>query len=155
MIRTIFAFTLAFLIPSFCLAQQSPIGTYKLVSFELLVDGQPFVTAAGPNPRGHLVVTPKLYLQAFTAVSRKFGTSVAEKAALWDTLGFWGGPYQMDGDKIVVAVDVSWNESWSGTKQTQTIKQDGKRLLLTSPPIPFPRDPSKTVVSNLVWEKID
>jgi hypothetical protein len=122
---------------------------------ELVVDGKPSVGTIGANPHGYLVITPKLYLHSYTGTNRKFGTSTEEKAALWDTLNFWGGPYQVEGDKLKIAVDISWNQSWTGTQQVRMFKLDGKRLTLVSPPIPFPRDPSKTVVSTLVFERID
>ena len=155
MIRYVYALTLALLAPSLCFAQQSLVGTYKLVSLEFVVDGQPTPGTIGPNPDGYLVVTPKLYLGVVTGKNRKFGTSVEEKAALWDTLNFWGGPYQVDGNKVTVSVETSWNQSWTGKPQVRTFKFEGKRLLLIAPPQPFPRDPSKTVVATTVYERID
>ncbi|MGH8700706.1 MAG: lipocalin-like domain-containing protein [Burkholderiales bacterium] len=153
--RYVYALTLTLLAPSLCFAQQSLVGTYRLVSLELLVDGKPTLGTVGPNPHGYLFVTPQAYMQTYTGANRKFGTSVEEKAALWDTLNFWGGPYQVEGNKLTVSVDVSWNQSWTGKPQVRTIKFEGKRLVLVAAPQPFPRDPSKTVVSTLVWERID
>ena len=155
MYRFLCALALALLSPSVCFAQQSLVGTYKLVSFTLEVDGKPGHGTVGPNPHGTLIITPKHYLHGYTGQQRKFGTSVEEKAALWDTLNFWGGPYQLEGNKLIVSVEHSWNENWKGGKQTRIIKWDGKRVRMTSPPMPFPRDPSKTVVSTLIWEKVE
>jgi len=155
MIRYIYAFTLLLLAPSLCFAQQSLVGSYKLISLAIEVDGKPTPGTYGPNPHGLLVVTPKRLLQGFTAQNRKFGTSTAEKAALWDTLNFWGGPYEVKGDKLTVAVDVSWNESWNGKSQVRTIKFEGRRLVMIVPPQPYAHDPSKTVVATVVWERID
>jgi len=132
------------------------VGNYKLVALELSIDGgKPTTGTIGPNPHGYLTITPKLFLQAFTGSSRKFGASVQEKAALWDTMNFWGGPYKVDGNKLTVLVDTSWNESWTGKPQVRTVKFEGKRLVLVSPTAPFPRDPSKTVVATVVWERMD
>ena len=156
MIRYVCAFALALLAPSLCFAQQSLVGTYKLVSLQLVVDGgKPSTGTIGPDPHGYLVITPKLYLSAFTGAKRKAGASVEDKAALWDTLNFWGGPYTVDGTKLTVSVETSWNQSWTGKQQMRTFKLDGKRLTLVAPPQPFPRDPSKTVVSTVVWERVD
>ena len=155
MIRRVVALTILLLAPSLCLAQQSLVGSYKLVSLQLTLDGQPSAGTIGPNPHGYLVITPKLYLHGFTGRNRTFGTSVEAKAALWDTLNFAGGPYQVEGNKLTISVDTSWNQSWNGTQQVRTFTLDGKRLTLLIPPMPFPRDPSKTVVATLVWERID
>ena len=143
------------LAPSLSSAQQSLVGTYKLTSFVLEVDGTPSQGTVGPDPHGYLIITPTHLLLAYTGKNRKFGTSVEEKAALWETLGFYGGPYQVQGDKLIMSVDLSWNQSWTGTKQTRTFKSDANRLTIASAPIPFPRDPSKTVVSRLIWEKVE
>lgn len=145
----------ALLTPSLGLAQASLTGTYKLVSFQLNVDGKPTTGTMGSNPQGYLFITPKYYVHSYTAKERKFGTSVEDKAALWDSLNFYAGTYETAGDKITVTVDVSFNQLWNGTKQTRTVSRDGNRLTLTSAPIPYPRDPSKTVVSRLTWEKVE
>jgi len=156
MMRYMYALMFALLAPSLCFAQQSLVGSYKLVSLELVINGgKPSTGTIGPNPHGYLVITPKVYLSAFTGANRKAGTSVEEKATLWDTLNFWGGPYSVDGNKLTVSVDTSWNQGWTGKQQVRTFKLEGKRLTLVAPPQPFPRDPSKTVVSTVVWERID
>ena len=155
MIRYVYALALSILVPSVCFAQQSLVGTYKLVSLQLVVDGEPTEGTIGPNPHGYLVITPKLYLGGFTGANPKFGSSVEEKSALWDTLNFWGGPYQTDGNKLTVSVDVSWNQSWTGTQQVRTFTLGGERLTLVTPSMPFPRDPSKTLNATVVWEGVD
>jgi hypothetical protein len=38
----------------------------------------------GKSPRGYAILTPTRWMNVFTAENRKFGTSVEEKAALWD-----------------------------------------------------------------------
>ena len=155
MLRLICALILVLLIaiPSF--AQQSLVGTYKLVSFTVEIDGQPPREIMGKSPRGYLVLTPNRWIHLITAENRKSGTSVEEKSALWDSLSTYTGPYRLDGSKLIVSVDVSWNESFNGTQVTRTWQLDGNRLSITTVPAPYSRDPSKMAVTRVVWERVE
>jgi hypothetical protein len=88
------------------LGQQSLVGTYKLVSQVLEVDGTPS-QHMGKAPRGYFVITPTHFITFDTAANRKFGTSVDEKAALFDTMSGFIGVYRLEGDKFIQTVDVS------------------------------------------------
>ena len=155
MLRLICALILVLLIaiPSF--AQQSLVGTYKLVSFTVEVDGQPPRETMGKSPRGYLVLTANRWIHLITAENRKFGISVEEKSALWDSLSSYTGPYRIDGSKIIVSVDASWNESWNGTQVTRNWQLNGNRLSITTDRAPYSRDPSKMAVTRVVWEKVE
>ena len=109
----------------------------------------------GKAPRGYLVLTPTRALAFYTADNRKFGTTVDEKAALFDTMGGWSGTYRIEGSKLVFSVDASWTENWNGTNVVRNWQLSGKRLTLASDPQPFARDPSKMVIIQQVWEKIE
>ena len=155
MVRLICALILVLLIaiPSF--AQQSLVGTYKLVSFTVEIDGQPPREIMGKSPRGYLVLTPNRWIILITAENRKFGISVEEKAALWDSLSTYTGPYRLDGSKIIVSVDASWNEIWNGTQVTRNWQLDRNRLSITTDRAPYSRDPSKMAVTRVVWERVE
>lgn len=145
----------ALLLPNASQADNSVIGTYKLVSFVLEIDGVPGQGTIGPDPRGYLVITPRYYMYQYAAKERSYGTSTADKAALFDTAANLVGSYVSDGKQLDIQVDISWNQIWNGTRQIRSIQWEGNKLTLTSPPQPYPRDTSKTVVSRLVWEKIE
>jgi len=85
------------------LGQQSLVGTYKLVSLVPEVDGTPF-QQMGKAPHGYLVFTPTRFITFVTAENRKFGTSVAEKAALFDSLVGYAGVYRVEGDKLFLTI---------------------------------------------------
>ena len=153
--RLICALVLALLIATPSLGQQSLVGTYKIVSHEVQYTGGTAIQPYGKAPRGYLVLTPTRYVTFYTADNRKFGASVADKAALLDTLGGWSGTYRIEGGKIIIAVDVSWTEVWTGKDQVRNWELSGNRLTLTSDPMPDPRDPSKTSFVRTVWEKIE
>ena len=154
MIRVICALVLVLLLVSPSLGQQSLVGTYKIISHDVQVDGTPY-KALGKAPHGYLVITPTRWVVFYTSDNRKFGTSAADKAALLDTLAGWSGTYRIEGKKIIIAVDASWTEVWNGKDQVRTWELSGNRLTLIGDPSPFPRDPSKTAVVRNVWEKIE
>ena len=100
------ALVLVLLISTPSLGQQSFVGTYKLVSLVVEVDGTPRQTM-GKAPHGYLVFTPTRFIIFITADNRKFGTSVDEKAALFETLVGYAGVYRVEGDKFILTSDVS------------------------------------------------
>ncbi|HUJ90215.1 MAG TPA: lipocalin-like domain-containing protein [Syntrophorhabdales bacterium] len=154
MVRLIGALMLVLLIVSPSFGQQSLVGTYKFVSYVVDIGGAP-IEPMGKTPRGYLVLTPTRAIFFYTGDNRNFGTSVAEKAALFDTVTAWSGPYRVEGAKIIIAVDLSWVENWNGKDQVRKWTLSGNRLTLTSDPQPYGRDPSKTAIITQVWEKIE
>ena len=154
MLRSFLALTLGFIVWGQCLAQQSLIGTYKLVMTDNRIDGKPSAPM-GKSQHGYLVITPKVYMQFFTADERKRGVSLEAKAGLLDTLVAWAGPYRIDGNKITIFVDTAWTEVWRGTENTRTFELKGKRLTIISAPQPSATQPGKTLTSRVEWEKID
>ena len=155
MCRTLCGLILGLLLSMPSFAQQSLVGTYKLVAFTTEIEGQSPVEVMGKSPRGYLVLTPTRWIHVITAENRKFGTSVEAKAALWESLSAYTGPYRLDGSRIIVAVDASWNESWNGTQVTRSWQLDGNRLSITTARAPYSLDPSKMAVTRVLWEKVD
>ncbi len=154
MLRLICALMLVLLISTPSLGQQSLVGTYKLVSLAYEIDGTPS-EGMGKAPHGYFILTPTRAIMFYTAENRKFGTSVDEKAALFDTLVGWAGVYRVEGKKIIYTVDSSWTENLNGTTLVLTWQLSGNRLTVTTDPRPFPKDPSKTMINRRVWEKIE
>jgi len=136
-------------------AQTSVAGTYRLVSYVVEVDGEQPKPTFGQAPKGYAVLTATRFTTVFTAENRKFGRTTEEKAALWDSLIAYSGLYRLEGDKLITSVDTSWNESFNGTQQTRIWKLEGNRLHLTTVPAPYSRDPSKTAVARLIWERTE
>ena len=154
MVRLICALILVLLITTPSLGQQSLVGTYKIISQDLLVDGTALYPV-GKAPHGYLVLTPTRFVGFHTGDNRKFGTSAADKVALFETLVGWSGTYRIDGGKIILAVDASWVENWNGKDQVRNWALSGNRLTLTAGPMPYARDPSKTNVVRQVLEKVE
>jgi len=119
MLRFICVLILLLLISSPSLGQQSLVGTYKLVSHQLTLEGT-LIEPLGKTPRGHLVLTPTHYITFVTGDNRKPGSAVADKAALLDTLSGWSGTYRIEGSDIIIAVEASWTEVWTGKIRSAT-----------------------------------
>ena len=154
MIRFILALILVLLIAVPSLAQQSLVGTYKLVSVQREIDGKTDPLPGNPA-RGYLIITPRAYVMLQTEGTRKYGPSAADKAALWESMVAHGGSYRVEGNKLVMTPDTSSNESTVGTPTTRSWEIKGNRLILSSDPRPWHRDPPKTVVSRQEYEKLD
>ena len=125
------AFVVLLLVSVQCLAQDSLVGTYKLVGVHRDLDGKPEPQPQTP-PHGYLVITPKVYVLFFTDGARKYGDSDAEKAALRGTMTAHAGTYRIDGKRIVMLPDTSFNEILNGTQQVRHWQIEGKRLSLAS-----------------------
>jgi hypothetical protein len=154
MVRSLCALLLGLCMSAQCFAQQSLIGTYRLVSNDLRLDGVP-IQNMGKSQHGYLVITPKVMLSFFTADERKVGATVEAKAALLDTLAAWAGPWRTEGNKIFIDIDTAWTEVWRGKQQVRTYELDGRRLTLIVAPQPSATQPGKTLTARSVWEKID
>jgi Lipocalin-like domain len=77
----------------------------------------------------------------------------AEAEALFRSLIGYSGTYTVEGDKVTHHVDISWNESWSGTDQVRTFKFEGDRVILSTEPSLDPFH-GKMSVRRLTWQKL-
>jgi hypothetical protein len=76
-----------------------------------------------------------------------------ERADLLRTMTANAGTYKFDGKQIEHRIDISMNETWTGTTQVRTVTRDGERLVYTTPPFRFHTD-GKMSVNALTWEKM-
>ena len=134
-------------------SQTSIVGTYVVKSFIVVIDGVP--TATLGKAHGYVILTPTHFSSFITSDQRKFGTTVEAKAALWDSLIAYAGPYKTSGSKLTVDVDVSMNETWNGTEQVRDFELTGRTLNLTTMPAPYSRDPSKIVFAKVTAERVE
>jgi Lipocalin-like domain len=77
----------------------------------------------------------------------------AEVEALFRSMTSYGGTYTIDGNEITHHVDVSWNESWTGTEQKRIARFNGNRVYLSTPPSLDPIT-GTTSVRTMTWEKL-
>jgi Lipocalin-like domain len=119
------------------LAGESPIlGTWKLQSlvFEATATGQrssPF----GDHPVGYLSYSADGRMYAIGVVEdrpkpRDPLPTDQEKVKLQESMFAYAGTYTADGEKVVHHVDISWNQSWTGTDLVRFYKLDGDTLTI-------------------------
>jgi hypothetical protein len=109
----------------------------------------------GKSQHGYLVITPKVLVLLYTGDVRRPGTTPEAKVGLYDSMAAYAGPYRVEGDKLIVSVDTSWNEVWAGRDQTRTIEVKGKRLALIGAPQRSSTQANRTLTSRSEWERID
>lgn len=152
--RFLFAMFLSFTFLTAASAQQL-VGTYKLMSFTSNFSDGTTVQPLGKLPNGYAIITPKRFMSVLVSDTRKPGTTPDDKLALYSSLIAYTGPYTIEGEKLITAVDVSWNQGWTGIKQVRTFTIEGNRLTTVTDSAPSALEPGKTVSARVVWEKIE
>jgi hypothetical protein len=134
------------------------LGTWKLVSvISRDIASGATVDFFGPDPLGYISYSADGRMMAVIVRSgrqKPAGASAtpAESEALLKSLVSYAGTFSISGNEITHHVELSWNESWTGTHQTRLFRFDGKRLHLDTPPSPDPVAGTMSVRS-MVWER--
>jgi hypothetical protein len=142
------------------LAAENPIlGTWKLQSyvFEATATGQrssPF----GDHPDGYLSYSADGRMYAIGVVEdrpkpRDLVPTDEEKVKLQKSMFAYAGTYTADGKKVVHHVDISWNQSWTGTDVVRFYKLDGNTLTITTARAQSAIDGEEGEFI-LVWDKV-
>lgn len=139
-------------------ADNDLVGTYKLVVEQrTIVDTGEVVPVKEPNgyitygADGRMMVI--IVRRPRPKPASIENTTDQERADLLRTLTAYGGTYSFNGSEVRHEVDISMNETWTGTTQVRSIKRDGERLVYTTPPFRFHTD-GKMSINMLVWEKV-
>jgi hypothetical protein len=152
--RALLAILLTIPVPLLAADPDALIGTWKLVSWQVIVDREPPQNVFGPHPKGFLILTREGRSMAITtAESRRAGMSDPERAALHKSMLAYSGKYRIDGNDFVTVVDVSWNEEWNGTEQRRHFRIEGDKLFIESAPAPSIIFPGKTDFRRIVWQR--
>ena len=129
------------------------IGNWKLVSWQVVV-GDETLNPFGSQPKGYLILTREGRSMALTtAVDRKPGDGVVERAALQKSMLAYTGKFRVEGDDFITTVDISWNEIWNGTEQRRHYRVEGDRLFIESAPAPSILYPGRIDFRRIVWER--
>jgi hypothetical protein len=145
---------LAFLRPLFAADANSLVGTWRLVSWQVIVENQPPQNVFGSHPKGFLVLTREgRSIVVTTAEDRRAGMGDAERAALHKSMLAYSGRYRVEGNDFITLVDVSWNEDWNGTEQRRHFRIEGDKLFIESAPAPSIISPGRTDFRRIVWQR--
>ena len=76
------------------------------------------------------------------------GATAAEKAAAADGVVAYAGRYEVQGDRVLHHVDVSFFPNWVGTTNVRVFQWDGNTLTLSTPP------DAAGGFRRILWEKV-
>src|ERR1043166_1075085 len=93
----------------------------------------------GPNPKSFIHYLPDGRMMVFVlSHDRRIPAGLVptphEKVALYDSMVAYAGTYTFAADKIIHHIDMSWNQSWTGSEQIRFCHFDGTVLRIKSPP---------------------
>ena len=113
------------------------LGTWKLKSHVVTTAAGVRSTPYGENPTGYLSYSADGRMQVIGAANGRIAPVGAappdnERVALYDTMFAYAGTYSVEADKVIHHVDISWNETWTGTDQIRLFEVRGNTLALTT-----------------------
>jgi hypothetical protein len=143
--------------PAFA-ADNDIAGTYRLVVEQrTIVDTGEII--AVKNPQGFITYGSDGRMMVIVVRHPRPKPEAIEKATdqeradLLRTMTAYAGTYKFDGKQIEHRIDISMNETWTGTTQVRAVTRDGERLVYTTPPFRFHTD-GKMSINSLTWEKM-
>jgi Lipocalin-like domain len=136
------------------------IGSWRLVSAtrEEIPSGVT-VDQLGTRPTGYLNYAPDGRMMAIIARGDRIRPAgprptAAEAEALFKSVLSYAGTYSVQGNEVTHHVDISWNEAWTGSRQTRIFSLEDGRLQLSTPPSPDPLD-GRMSIRRMVWERVE
>jgi len=127
-------------------------GTWRVISvdteFQSSGKREP---AFGPDPSGFFVFTAEgRAIVLITAKERQPGNSLEQLAALHRTMMAYSGPFRIEEDKLIVDVDISSNQAWTGAAQERVIKIAGDAMEMVTQWMPSPFHEDRSVVRGVL-----
>jgi len=131
------------------------VGTWKLISCVMEdVETGERKHVWGEHPNGYLVLTPAgRWIVVQTAQGRKVPQTDEDRTAAFRSMLAYSGRYRTDGHKIVITVDVAWDEGWSGTEQVRFYRLEGDKLHIEAAPQPYANFGGSVMRGILTWER--
>ena len=135
--------------------KSSLVGTWKLVScvFED-IETKERTFLYGEHPNGCAIFTPEGRLMAIiTAEGRNVPRTAEDREEAFRSAGAYSGKYRVEGNTFVTKVDISWHEGWVGSDQVRTLRMEGDKMHIETPPTPIPNRGDRMMRGILVWER--
>jgi len=131
------------------------VGTWRLVSVVYEdAETKERTPVLGEHPKGRQIATADgRWLALVTAEGRKVPQTDADRAQALRTMIAYTGRYRVEGGKVVTRVEAAWNEAWVGGEQVRSIRFEGDRLFIESPPMPHPNLAGRVVRVIVIWER--
>jgi len=134
------------------------VGTWRLVSYEFrAADGQvsyPY----GRDLMGYLLYNEDGYMSGVLmganrrpfAVRDLLGGTTEEKVAAADTYVSYCGKYEVQGDKVIHHIELSFFPNWTGVDQERFFEFEHDRLTLSTVPLLIGGTQGR---AYLIWER--
>jgi hypothetical protein len=138
---------------------RSLIGTWRQLSGTMVEKGsgeQKSNLSAAPNGYVNFSADGRLILLSTDSARKAPAGQVptaTEAEALYRSMIGYAGSYKVEGNKVTYDLDVTWNQSWTGTKQVRFWEVNGDRLTVTTPEIVNPLT-GKLSVFRLTFQKV-
>ncbi|MDP3822243.1 MAG: lipocalin-like domain-containing protein [Burkholderiales bacterium] len=137
----------------------SLVGTYRLLSFQAVPDGEAAIDIWGRQPTGYITITPRRFMAVLTAENRRLPAGPTptpqDLVASFVTQSAYTGPYRIEGNRIITTVDASSYATWKGTEQIREFRLEGSRLHLSTLPGPLLVPAGKAGRMHLLWERLE
>jgi Lipocalin-like domain len=132
------------------LTKDALLGAWRMTSWTYEIVGTGGKRdALGPDPHGWIIYNPERVMVLVLNRNRKKPVGLVptseEKLALYDTMFAYSGTYTVGSDRVIHHIDMSWNETWTGTEQVRFCKIEGDILTYTSALAKNPLDGSEVV----------
>ena len=141
------------------MARNPFVGVWRLVSIELRSEDGRVTYPYGRDAVGYIMYSEEGYMSvALMSANRpKFvsgdilGGSAQEKAAAADTYISYCGKYEIQGDKVVHRIEVSFFPNWIGVNLERIFEFDGDRLSLSTLPSLMG---GKQQTAHMIWKRV-
>lgn len=113
----------------------------------------------GSAPTGFLSYAPDGRMSAMIIFGRRpkpadlSKVSDEERLQLYRTLLSYGGTFSIKGSTVIHHIDISSNETWTGTNQVRHARMEGDLLVITTPAQPRSAD-GVVSVGELRWTRV-
>jgi hypothetical protein len=111
-------------------------------------------------PHAYIMYTPGGYMMSVTVEGNRKPPAAAvltdeERVRLFKTIvSAYAGTYTVEGNKVTHAVELSWNEAWTGTRQVRYFSVRGDTLTIETTPRTTGAD-SREFINTLTWERVE
>lgn len=133
------------------------VGTWKLMScFMEDVETKEQKAVWGERPNGHLTLTAAGdWIVVQTSEGRKPPQSDDDRCAAFRSMLAYAGRYRVEGRKILINVEIAWDESWTGTEQVRLFSFDGNQLHIEAAPQRYANLGDRVMRAVLIWERAE
>ena len=111
-------------------------------------------------PQAYILYTPGGFMMSITVEENRAPPAGevltdAERVRLFKSIiSAYSGRYTVDGDTVIHDVEMSWNESWTGTRQVRKFAVNGDELVIETTPRTAGTD-TRQFINTLTWQRTE